>query len=111
LKQSKRSVEISPLVPQSQLLLGEGYIADEQFKNAIESLKKAVDNTIASGVKNPVVYLDLAIAYYKNGDYENAMENAMISKNMKFAEQKVKEDLDGEINQLMRNIQEKMNQK
>jgi tetratricopeptide (TPR) repeat protein len=111
LKQSKRSVEIDPLVPQSQLLLGEGYIANEQFKNAIESLKKAVDNTIASGVKNPVVYLDLAIAYYKNGEYENAMENAMISKNMKFAEQKVKEDLDGELNQLIRNIQQKMNQK
>ena len=111
LKHSKRSVEIDPLVPQSQLLLGEGYIANEQFKDAIESLKKALDNTIASGVKNPVVYLDLAIAYYKNGDYENAMQNAIISKNMKFAEQNVKQDLERETNQLITNIQQKMSQK
>ena len=110
LKHSKRSVEIDPFVPQSQLLLGEGYSANEQFKDAIESLKKALDNTISAGVKNPVVYLDLAISYYKNGDYENAMQNAMISKNMKFAEQKVKKDLEYEINQLISNIQQKMDE-
>ena len=111
LTHSKRSVEIDPLVPQSQLLLGEGYIANEQFKDAVESLNKALDNTIASGVKNPVVYLDLAIAYYKKGDYEHAMNNAMISKDMKFEEQKVKQDLERETNQLITNIQQKINQK
>jgi tetratricopeptide (TPR) repeat protein len=111
LTHSKQSVEIDPFVPQSQLLLGEGYIANEQFKDAVESLNKALDNTIASGVKNPVVYLDLAIAYYKNGDYENALNNAMISKNMKFAEQNVKQDLERETNQLITNIQQKINQK
>ena len=111
LTHSKRSVEIDPFVPQSQLLLGEVYIANEQFEDAVESLKKALDNTIASEVKNPVVYLDLAIAYYKKGDYENAMNNAMISKNMKFAEQKVKQDFERETNQLITNIQQKMSQK
>ena len=70
-----------------------------------------MDNTIASEVKNPVVYLDLAIAYYKYGDYENAMQNAMISKNMKFAERKVKQDLERETDQLISNIQQKMNKK
>jgi len=64
-------------------------LVNKQFKDAVESIEKALTNTIASGVKNPVVYLDLAIAYYKNGDYENAMNNVMIAKNMNFAEKQV----------------------
>ena len=104
----KRSVEIDPFVPQSQLLLGEAYLVNKQFKDAVESIEKALTNTIASGVKNPVVYLDLAIAYYKNGDYENAMNNVMIAKNMNFAEKQVTDDLKKEINNLLTSIEKAM---
>ena len=107
----KRAVEIDPFVLESQLKLGEVYIDNKQYSDAVESLNHAMENMVASGTKNPIVYFDLALAYYYYTDYENAMQNAMISKNMNFAEEDVKQDLERELNQLIKNIQQKRNQK
>ncbi|HVO73840.1 MAG TPA: hypothetical protein VMT35_07440, partial [Ignavibacteriaceae bacterium] len=78
---------------------------------AVESLNKALDNILASGVKNPIIYFELAMAYYLSGDYENAMMHAMTAKNMNFAEQRVKHDLEQDLYRLIQNIQREADQK
>jgi tetratricopeptide (TPR) repeat protein len=107
----KRAVEIAPMAIDPQLKLGQVYIVNQQYSNAVESLNKALDNLLDSGVKNPEVYFNLARAYYLSGDYENAMKHAIIAKNMNFAEQSVKKDLEPYLNRLINNIQREVNQK
>jgi len=98
----RTAIRIDSLVVGSRFRLGEDYGITEEYQKAIDELQAA----LRLGHKSPLANYNMAICYYKLGNYDQALYNLRLarSRNAKYPRKGLSADLD----ELQKQIEAKM---
>ncbi|MBK9097389.1 MAG: tetratricopeptide repeat protein [bacterium] len=106
----QKAIEADSLIIDSHLHIGQIYVMNIEYEQALNSYNQALNLIINYSVKNPVIYFRIAEAAYFLEDYETAIENAMKAKYINFPEERTKKQWEAYADRLLRSIETKVRQ-